>query len=499
MADCAAGARPVRRSVQGVRLAFPTLPFVALFLLVLSTVWAMGQRRALRNVTLIAASYFFYAGLDWRLAALLGGSSIANWWLGERIAASQAPERGRWTFLGVALNVAFLGVFKYLGFFLENLQDLASLMGLGSHVPVLELLLPVGVSFYTFQSIAYLVDLHRGYGHKAKSLPDYLLFISFFPQLLIGPICRSRDLLPQIEAPPPRRIPNLSLAVVLLAGGVFKKVVLATYLQTHLVDDVFLAPENYGFLELMMAAYGYTIQLYCDFSGYTDMARGLGLLLGFHLPENFNQPYRSTSIAEFWRRWHMTFGHWLRDYLYFPLGGGRRSPPRVYLNLMITLMIAGIWHGAHYKFLLWGGVHGLALVAHKVLQDVRRLRGQDPKKITFPAWYVFLAWAYTFHLCVLARILFRSPDLEVAGTFAWGLVDGMLSTQRSGPGVEWLVFVVLALGLGLNFFGHHLRRWAVAAHDAVPAWARPAVWAAVGLGILTIQPDDVAPFVYFQF
>lgn len=480
-------------------MAFPTLPFAAFFLVVLSVVWAIGQRRALRNAFLIGASYVFYAGLDWRMAALLGGSSLVNWWLGERIAASDDPVRGRWTTVAVIANVAFLGVFKYTGFFLENLQDLAAVVGLGSHVPVLELLVPVGVSFYTFQSIAYIVDLHRGYGHKARSLADYLLFISFFPQLLIGPICRSRDLLPQIEAEPPGGVPELSTAVVLIASGVFKKVVLATYLQTHLVDDVFLAPENYGALELAMAAYGYTIQLYCDFSGYTDMARGLGLLLGFHLPENFNQPYRSTSIAEFWRRWHMTFGHWLRDYLYFSLGGGHRGPLRVYLNLMVTLLVAGIWHGAHYKFLLWGGIHGTALVGHKVLQDLRKRRGINPKKLTFSWWYTLLAWAYTFHLCVLARILFRSADLDVAGTYAWGLVSGMVQLGPAGPGVEWLIFPVLLFGLGLNFFGHHLRAWAIALHERTPGWARPVLWVATGLAILIVQPDDVAPFVYFQF
>lgn len=480
-------------------MAFPTLPFIAFFLIVLSIVWALGRRRVARNLTLVLASYVFYAGLDWRMAALLGGSSAVNYWIGERIASTHAPIRGRWTLAGVAANVAFLGAFKYLGFFLENLQELALILGLGAHVPVLELLLPVGVSFYTFQSIAYLVDLHRGYGHRARSLLDYLLFISFFPQLLIGPICRSRDLLPQIEARPPEGIPELSTAAVLIASGVFKKVVIATYLQTHLVDDVFLAPENYGALELATAAYGYTMQLYCDFSGYTDMARGLGLLVGFKLPENFNQPYRSTSIAEFWRRWHMTFGHWLRDYLYFPLGGGLRSPPRVYLNLMITLLIAGIWHGAHYKFLLWGGIHGSALVLHKALQDVRRARGLDPKKLVFPWWYTAFAWAYTFNLCVFARILFRAPDLEVAGTYALRLVSAPVTGAWSGPGVEWLVFPVLALVLALNFGGHHLRRWAITAHEATPGWARPALWVATGWAILVIQPDDIAPFVYFQF
>ncbi len=494
--------RPGRGKLRprlGPSLAFPTIPFAAFFLVVLTIVWAIGRRRVARNLVLLGASYLFYAGLDWRLAGLLFASSAVNWWFGERIAAAEAGVRGRWTAAAVIVDVLVLAVFKYLGFFLENVQELAILLGLGSHVPVLELLLPVGISFYTFQSIAYVVDLHRGYGTKAKNLADYLLFISFFPQLLIGPICRSRDLLPQIEAEPPPGVPELSTAVVLLMSGVFKKVVLATYLQTHLVDDVFLAPENYGTLELVTAAYGYTMQLYCDFSGYTDMARGLALLVGFHLPENFDRPYRSTSIAEFWRRWHVTFGNWLRDYLYFPLGGGHRSPPRVYLNLMITLLVAGIWHGAHYKFLLWGGVHGVALVLHKLVQDVRRALGQDPKKTVFPWWYLVLGWAWTFNLCVFARVLFRAPDLEVAWDYYGRMLSAPWTGVWSGPGVEWLIFPVLLLVLAQNFYGHRVRAAAIALHDRLPGWSRPIVWVAAGIAVLVVQPDDVAPFVYFQF
>lgn len=480
-------------------MPFPTLPFAAFFLVVLGLTWLARGSRGWRNAILLVASYVFYAGWNPRLALLLAGSSVVTWGLGELIHRADPGRRGWWTGLAVVSNVAFLAYFKYCGFFLENVDALAQAMGLGVHVPVLEVLLPVGISFYTFQNLAYVADLHRGYGHKAKNLWDYLLFVSFFPHLLIGPICRSRDLLPQIEAPPPDKVPDLSRAVSLIASGLFKKVVLATFLQTHLVDNAFLAPESYGSFDLLVAAYAYTILIYFDFSGYTDMARGIGLLLGFHIPDNFNQPYRSTSIAEFWRRWHMTFGNWLRDYIYFPLGGGRRKPLRVYLNLMITLLVAGFWHGAHWKFLIWGGIHGGGIVAYKIVQDVRRARGVDTKGMTFSWWYTALAWAWTFHLVVFARIIFKTADLDVAGTYAWNMGRGLWTGDWVGQGVEWLILPVVAFGLALNFWGQHLRRWFIDAHERVPAGLRPVVWAGLGVALLALQPDDVAPFVYFQF
>jgi D-alanyl-lipoteichoic acid acyltransferase DltB (MBOAT superfamily) len=477
---------------------FPTLPFVAFFLVVLAATWLLRGTRVGRNLLLVTASFVFYAGWDWRLAVLLGGSALFTWAVGEGIGRG-GVARPWWTALGVGANLALLGVFKYASFFLENLDALAANLGLAGHVPVLEILLPLGISFITFQHVAYLVDLHRGYGEKARSPLDFLLFSSFFPQLLIGPICRSRDLLPQIHAEPPKQVPDLSLAVALLAGGLFKKVVLATFLQTHLVDDAFLQPTNYGALELLLAAYGYSIQLYCDFSGYTDMARGLGLLLGFHLPENFFQPYKSTNIGEFWRRWHATFGNWLRDYIYFPLGGGLGPAWRVSINLMITLLVAGFWHGAAWKFGVWGGLHGLALVGYRLLQEWRRSRGIDPDTLVFSPLWLFAGWFLTFHFCVLARILFRSADLEVASQFAWRMLAGPFQGDLLGRGVEVTVLAFLLLGLGLNFFGHHLRNTFVAAHDRIPAWGRPIAWSALGILLFAVQPDDVAPFVYFAF
>lgn len=477
-------------------MQFPTLTFALFFLLVWPVSWLTRRSRLAQKVFLLAASYVFYAWLDWRMGLLLAASSAVNWAFGEWIAeASSRANQTLAVWTAIAINLGTLGFFKYYGFFQESLDGFLGVVGLSSGLPVLEVLLPLGISFYTFQSITYVVDLYRGYGERARHLLDYALYIAFFPQLLIGPIVRSRDFLPQLLGEAPNKVPNVSLAGSLIASGLFKKVVLATFLQTHLVDDAFVAPENYTSPALMAAAYAYTIQIYLDFSGYTDMARGLGLLLGFHLPENFNQPYRSTSIAEFWRRWHITFSNWLRDYIYLPLGGSRRAPWRVYANLMATLLVGGFWHGAHWKFLIWGGIHGAALVGYKMVQDRRRALGIDPKTLVHPWWWLLLGWLYTFHLVVFARIVFRTADLDVAWLFGTQLLTGGLV----GTGVEWMVLVVVSVGLALNFWGQHLRKAFLDLHERTPWGLRPVLWAALAVVFLALRPDDVAPFIYFQF
>ena len=475
-------------------MQFPTLSFASFFLPVLVLTWALRSHRTAQKLMLLIASYLFYAGVDVKLALLLGLSSAGTWVVGEALAGASGSARVNWQRLGVALNVLNLLFFKYYNWFAESMDALLAPMGLSSGLPVLEVLMPLAISFFTFQNISYLVDLGRGYGTRANTLLDYLLYISFFPQLLAGPICRSRDLLDQLHGEHPERIPDVSLAVSLLVSGLFKKVVLATLLGTHLVEDAFIAPENFGSFDLLVAAYGYTIQLYLDFSGYTDMARGLGLLLGFHLPDNFNGPYRATSIADFWRRWHITFSNWLRDYVYLPLGGSRRARPRVYLNLFLTLLVAGVWHGAHIRFAIWGAIHGVALVLNKMWLDRMRDQGLSPKTHRRPAWFYVLAWAYTFHLCVFARIVFRTPDLDVAWVF-WK----RLCTLQPGQGVEVALLFVIAIGLWLNFYGKQVREWFAQTHDRLPVAVRPVAWAGLGIAVLTLQPSDIAPYIYFQF
>ncbi len=477
-------------------MQFATLPFLGFFLAVIVVAWASRPFPTARKVFLLLASYAFYARWNLRLLVLILALSGLMWAAGEGIARSRRKGvRDAWLAVSVAGFLGTLGWFKYYAFFRDNVEALANAVGASSGLPVLEIVLPVGLSYLTFQALTYVIDLHRGYGFRAASPLDALLFMAFFPQVLIGPICRSRDLLPQLEAPPPEAFPDLSRAVSLLLSGLFKKVILATYLATHLVEDAFASPESFSSAELLIAAYAYSIQIYGDFSGYTDMAMGIALLLGVHIPDNFNRPYVAENIAEFWRRWHMTFSNWLRDYVFLPMGGSRGGRLRTWFNLMVVMWVTGIWHGADWTYVVWGSIHGVAMVAYKIVADGRRARGQDPKTMVHPTWYRVLAWTYTFHLVVLARIFFRSADMEVAFIYWRELLEGSVA----GRGVEWLVLAFIAVGLGLNFFGHHLRARFIAWHDAVPTPLRPVVWTAAGLAVLVLQPADVAPYIYFAF
>ncbi|MCB9665270.1 MAG: MBOAT family protein [Alphaproteobacteria bacterium] len=477
-------------------MQFETLEFLAFFVPVLGLAWLSRPWPVARKVFLLLVSCWFYAKWKVDLLALVVGTSLVDWLAGEFIATASNPRvRKAWLGISLATNLGMLGWFKYYEFFRANVEGLAGFLGLTSSLPVLEILLPVGISYITFQRITYTVDLYRGYGLRAKSLLDFLLFVMFFPQVLIGPICRSRDLLPQLEGPPPKGVPDLSHAVGRIASGLLKKVVLSSFLSTHLVEDAFNTPEAYSSLELLIAAYAYTVQIYCDFSGYTDMALGIALLMGVRLPDNFNQPYRATDIGEFWRRWHMTFSNWLRDYVFLPSGGSWGPRWLTYWNLMVVMWVTGIWHGAAWKFLVWGSIHGVALVAYKIVQDDRKRRGIDKKTLTFSPAYMLACWLYTFHLVVLARIFFRSTDMEVAFVY-W---RELLSFTVRGHGIEWLVLPVAALGLALNFWGQHVRSAFERFHDATPPLLKPVVWAGLGVLVLALQPADVAPYIYFQF
>jgi alginate O-acetyltransferase complex protein AlgI len=406
---------------------------------------------------------------------------------------STSPTRRRYAlWAALAVNLGLLGTFKYYGFFQQTVTDLAQLLHVQAHLPWVQVALPLGISFFTFQGLAYIFDLYRGRGMRAVTLLDFLLFIAFFPKLLMGPICRSRDLLPQIFRSPSSRVTELPKAASLIASGLFKKAVLATVLQTRLVDDAFLAPENYTGGALAMAAYAYTIVLYCDFSGYTDMARGVALLFGYRLPENFNAPYAATDPGVFWRRWHATFSSWLREYIYFPLGGSKGSFAKTSFNLILTFTVCGLWHGATWGYVLWGALHGVVLAIHKAIRDARRALNWVGRE---PIWYRVLGWFLTFHIVVLSRILFKAPDLQTAGKF----FTRLFSFSSDGQGFDALVVLISCIGLSLNFFGRQMREGFIWVNQRAPLPVKPVPWFAVGVIFLALLPGDIAPYIYFQF
>ena len=475
-------------------MPFESAAFLLFLLVTLTAFWALRRWRPAQKVLLLVASLGFYATYSWHFVGLIVVSILGNHLFAHRIHHFVGFARERWLYIGVVANLLLLGWFKYYGFFVETLNDAFVVMGFGAHLPILQVVLPVGVSFYTFQAIAYLVEVHRESGPKAKNLLDFALFMTFFPQLLIGPICRGRELLPQLEAPAPARIEKLPFAISLILSGLFKRMILASLLFSYGVSDAFHVPENYTALGLWIAMIGYTIQIYCDFSGYVDLMRGCALLFGIEIPDNFNNPYSAASIGDFWRRWHMTFSSWLRDFIYFPLGGSHCSRRRSYLNLFATMFFCGIWHGASWGYIVWGTLHGIALVMYKYGLDERRSRGENVKRPLTPLEWT-RGWLWTLAVVSFSRVFFVCSDLGVAGVF----LRRMFTPGLEGEGMDFILLPVTLLGFSLHFWGDIIRDRFVRWSEAVPLAGRWVFWLAALYLLLTIRPLGVLPNAYFRF
>lgn len=470
-------------------MLFPTLEFLLFFLGVFFASWALRRWVEPRKLFLTLASYGFYAAWDWRFCFLLLGSSLFNWVAGLVLERLDDGRRRRWALAAaVGGNLAVLGFFKYYDFFIEQLNDLFLSVGMERELPYMAVILPVGISFFTFQGISYVIDVYRRDVTASRSALDILLYISFFPQLVAGPIVRAATLIPQLRARPDPSAILMSWGLVLVLVGLFKKLIVANYLATHIVDEVFFDPGYYSSWDLLVAAYAYAVQIYCDFSGYSDMAIGMAAMLGYRFDKNFDQPYRAASIREFWRRWHISLSSWLRDYLYIPLGGSRRGRWITRRNLMITMLLGGIWHGAAWTFVIWGLMHGLALAVENIVTGRRQLERRQPLLRA-------LGVLYAFHFVVLAFVFFRAENLDYALLYLEQLLVSDLPTMLTTP------FVLLLVGLGLAF--HFIPRDTVertgAALSRLPAVVQGAIAAAVLLAISAMGPEGVAPFIYFQF
>ncbi len=339
----------------------------------------------LRMIFILVASYVFYAHWDWRFLPLIWTSSTIDWLLGNAIASARTEGRRRlWIVSTVAVNLGILGLFKYFNFGVDTARALLTAAGYAPPEIVLRVALPVGISFFTFESMSYVIDVYRGHIKPQKSYVEYLAFVAFFPHLVAGPIVRPRDLLPQLAGAARFSVEDASEGLFLVGLGLLKKVAIGDYVAVNLVDRVFDAPLQYSALECYVAVLGYAVQIYCDFSGYTDIAIGIALLIGVRMPLNFNAPYKAPEIIDFWRRWHISLSSWLRDYLYISLGGNRHGTARTYLNLMITMLLGGLWHGASWSFFVWGGLHGWALAVTRAFGETRR-RGRRLVALIVPA------------------------------------------------------------------------------------------------------------------
>jgi alginate O-acetyltransferase complex protein AlgI len=470
---------------------FPTLAFAVFLSLVLPGSWALAHRRSAWKLFLLAASWVFYGWWDIRCLGLLIGSGWANHHLGERIAGAAGPRTRRaWLILGVALDLGVLAYFKYARFFLESLASLSGSVRLEDAASTLHVLLPVGISFYTFHGISYLVDVYRGTA-RPTSLLNFSLYAAFFPHLVAGPIVRAAELAPQLDRGPDSRAVDLGRALPLILGGLFKKLVVADALGAQLVDPVFAAPWDYASPSVWLAGYGYALQIFADFSAYTDIAIGVAALIGLEFPQNFDNPYASRSLQEFWRRWHMTLSRFLRDYLYIPLGGGRLGAGRTMLNLFLTMLIGGLWHGASWMFVIWGALHGTGLVVERLFYErlLRRPIGQGG------AWAALVQRFATFHLVATAWVFFRADSVETATLFFRALFTQGLEFPHLA-GRTWLA---LAAGYAAMAIPARLD---AALSRRIDRASAPALALVMGVGLVVIDalgPSGVAAFIYFQF
>ncbi len=451
---------------------------------VLVGTWALRNKN-LRLLFLTMASWAFYAWWDWRFLPLMLSTTTVDYVAALMIHRTEvARRRNLWLIGSLAVNLGLLGYFKYAGFFLNSLNGIGKAIGAPVGLPDLHILLPIGISFYTFNSMSYTIDVWRKRVEPTRHVLEYTTFVALFPHLIAGPIVRFVDLQPQLRAPRPKLTSDAAgVGAYFFTCGLVKKLLIADQLSPH-VDALFANSTQLGFVGSWAAAIGYSLQLYFDFSGYSDMAVGLAWLIGFRFPQNFNSPYKAVNVSDFWRRWHMSLSAWFRDYLFIPLGGSRRGAKRTVVNLVITMFLAGLWHGAAWTFVVWGLVHGAALGIHGVLERA----GLTPKSSTVNR-------VLTFLYVVAAFVIFRAPNLHVAGTILSRMlgtagVESLSTLQTFLPGR----FIVLLLAC-LVFVQFAPNTWQLKLRPRL--FYGLATGAAAAIAVMSIAVPH--PFIYFQF
>lgn len=466
-------------------MLFDTPIYLAFLILTVLLYWRLPWRA--QNVLLLAASYFFYGWWDWRFLSLILISTLVDFFCARAVArSSNAGVRKALLVLSVAMNLGFLGYFKYCDFFLASFADLTARLGISVSVTTLGILLPPGISFYTFQALAYIVDVYNGRLKPAGSLLDYALFISLFPHLIAGPIQRPGHLLPQVQQPRLFDPKTVFDGLLLIATGLFRKCVIAD--NCALIADAAFsgglgAP---GAAQLLLGVYAFAWQIYGDFSGYSDIARGSAQLMGFHFMVNFRQPYLATSLQDFWRRWHVSLSTWLRDYLYIPLGGSRQGEWRTYRNLLLTMGIGGFWHGANWTYVVWGMLHGGGLA-------LERLSGQERPPVSEVGLWLRRVWV--FHVVCLAWLFFRAPSLGAAfdmlgGLFRWEWRPEFLTAGALVGGAALVM-------LGIDWINE--KRQEEYLFAGWPVWGRTVLaWASILITAILAGNQSNA-FIYFQF
>lgn len=488
--------------------------FFLFFFILLMLVYPLVVRRIrVRTWYLMLASLYFYYKTSGQFVLLLLLTAGINFWLGNLIHhAKTSAARNAFMWLSVAWNIGSLGYFKYTNFIFQTINQV-----FGGSLPALDIFLPVGISFFTFQTMSYTMDIYFRKLEPIKNFADFTFFVSFFPQLVAGPILRASQFIPQINQKLSLDKDKIARALILIMAGLLKKGVIADYISINFVDRVFDNPALFSGAENLLAVYGYGLQIYCDFSGYSDIAIGLATLMGFHLPLNFNVPYRATSITDFWHRWHISLSTWLRDYLYIPLGGNRKGKVRTYVNLLLTMVLGGLWHGASWNFVFWGALHGAALALDKLRMAVFSKRPASGPSLSAPdtassdpslsapdrnpnLLLKALGLIFTFNFVSFAWIFFRSRTFADA----WTMI-GRIFSQFNAPVlllwiqknqlVGWLIL--------LGYLSHWIpKRFELGFEKGLrraPILLQSLFLAIVIWILFQARSADIQPFIYFQF
>ncbi len=472
-------------------MIFTEFRFFLFFAIVFGLYWAL-RRNSWRKVWILLCSYAFYGAWDWRFLTLIVGSTLVDYAVGLNLGKADATPKVRraWLFVSLCANLGALAFFKYANFFADSAVGFFGQLGLPVNSVTLNIVLPVGISFYTFQTLSYSIDIYKGRLQPRESLLDLAAFVAFFPQLVAGPIVRASDFLPQLESSRQFAQVNARACLTLFMVGFFKKACVSNNLAP-IVDRYFSDPSAFDALSGWIAVLGYTTQIYCDFSGYSDMAIACAGLLGYELCENFNYPYFASSITDFWRRWHISLSTWLKDYLYIPLGGNRGGQWFTYRNLMLTMVLGGLWHGAAWTFVVWGALHGGALIVHK---EWSKLTRSMPSLSQPSEWMAIANTVLTFYWVCITWVFFR------ANSFGEAMVVLKSFVGLRSPGTEQLSLSLLGIIFVLACI-HWLTAkqvWTQAV-DRLPGQLYAVAYGFLAALILTLVPVGYTPFIYFQF
>jgi len=495
-------------------LLFNTGLFIVLFAFFMLIYRILRPWRIARMIFTIAFSTYFYYKASGECLVILIGVAVSDYLLGLCMQKARSFTRCRGismrsiVALNVIVNVGLLAYFKYFGLLIDTINRFMT-----THIDPINVILPAGISFFTFRSISYIVDIYRGHIQACRNPLDYMFFLTFFPPLLAGPVVRAKDMLPQIKSNPVPSRDMTSEGVYLIISGIIKKMVIADFISGNFVDRVFDNPALYSGFENLMASIGFTIQLYCDFAGYSDIAIGIALLLGYRFKENFNAPFKASSPTEFWHRWHISLSTWLRDYVYIPLGGNRCSKARAYFNQFATMVIGGFWHGASWMYVIWGAAHGALLVIHKMLRglipapsttETVVTESGEIEMVTVPSRFAPVTkcfnMVFTFLLIVAAFMLFRARSLEDVGMM-WHQIIYDFHLSVAPEFVSSYLAIVVAMGVG--YFVHILPS-RITSPLKQGFMASPILLQSIMLAIalfvaIQVRSSDIVPFIYLQY